>query len=89
MGFTKNRAKLELIIRRLLELRVTYIVYIAPGLLVTDEVCIGPTVAGVVVKIASCFAGEIFGIQYARYRLVTIFVSAVFFPYFELIQLLK
>jgi len=89
MGFTKNRAKLELIIRRLLEPRVTYTVCTAPGPLVTDEVCTGPAVAGVVVETASCFAGEIFGVQYARYRLVAIFASAVFFPHLELTQLLK
>jgi hypothetical protein len=68
---------------------VTYTVCTAPGPLVTDAVCTAPVAATVVVETASSFAGEIFGVQYARYRLVAIFVSSVFFPHFELTQVLK
>lgn len=70
MGFTKNRAKLKLIVRRFLEPLVTYTVCTAPGPLVTGTgtVCAGPVAAAVgvgVVEMASGF-GATFGVQYAR-----------------------
>ncbi len=68
MGFTKNRAKLKLIVRRFLEPLVTYTVCTAPGPLVTGTVCAGPVAAavGVVVVEMASGLGATFGVQYAK-----------------------
>jgi len=91
IGFTKNGAKLKLIVRRLLEPMVTYTVCTATGPVVRYTVCAAPVAAAVgrVIEMDVCFAGAIFGVQYARYKLVARFVSIVFFAHLELTQVLK
>lgn len=92
-GFTKNRAKLKLAVRRLLEPMVTYTVCTATGgPVVTGTVWTAPVAAavGTVDEMGVCFvAGAIFGVQYAKYKLVAKSVSCVFFEHLELTQVLK
>lgn len=93
-GFTKNRAKLKLTVKRLPEPMVTYTVCTATGSEVADTVWTALVAAAVVVgwvveMVGVGFAGAIFGVQYAKYKLVAISVSCVFFEHLELTQVLK